>query len=347
MNAKNFNPDEPGIDNGNYFGMPFTPDEAALTLLSVPWDVTSSYGAGAAKAPEAIIKASTQLDFFDPVSPMAWKKGIATLPIDREIEKQSNKHRKIAATVMRGLEKGYPADPAKLQTVNAASERIYNKVYELAKQQLDKGKIVGLVGGDHSTPLGLIRALYEHYGEPCSIPRGHELSCEVSILHIDAHADLRQAYEGFTHSHASIMHNALPFIDKLVQVGVRDQSHAEAVMEAIDHRIVQFGDWELATAEFEGGTWASQCDKIVAELGARVYISFDIDGLAPELAPGTGTPVPGGLTFNKAVWLMDAVVRSGRKIVGFDLCEVSPAAGEWDANVGARVLFKLCGLALR
>ncbi|MBQ8335468.1 MAG: arginase family protein, partial [Tidjanibacter sp.] len=84
-------------------------------------------------------------------------------------------------------------------------------------------------------------------------------------------------------------------------------------------------------------------------LPQKVYISFDIDGLAAENCPSTGTPVPGGLSFNQAVYLLDKVVRSGRKIVGFDLVEVAPANkdDEWDANVGARMLYKLCGLILK
>ena len=73
----------------------------------------------------------------------------------------------------------------------------------------------------------------------------------------------------------------------------------------------------------------------------NVYVSFDIDGLTPEYCPGTGTPVPGGLTFSQADWLLWRLACSGRRIVGFDLCEVAPGTdGEWDANTGARMLFK-------
>jgi agmatinase len=80
-----------------------------------------------------------------------------------------------------------------------------------------------------------------------------------------------------------------------------------------------------------------------------VYLSWDIDGLDPTLCPGTGTPVPGGLSFSQAVGLLEGLVRSGRRIVGFDLNEVAPGpdGGEWDANVGARLLYKQIGYALR
>ena len=80
MDRKDFDPDGVGVDNGNYFGFPFTEEDARLVLLSVPWDVTASYGGGAAFGPDAIIEASTQLDFYDPMSPGAWKKGVATVP---------------------------------------------------------------------------------------------------------------------------------------------------------------------------------------------------------------------------------------------------------------------------
>jgi agmatinase len=105
----------------------------------------------------------------------------------------------------------------------------------------------------------------------------------------------------------------------------------------------------MASKAFEGTTWAQQCQEIIAHLPEKVYISFDIDGLAADNCPATGTPVPGGLSFNQALYLLEKVVASGRKIVGFDLVEVAPAdkQDEWDANVGARMLYKLCGLILK
>jgi agmatinase len=97
-----------------------------------------------------------------------------------------------------------------------------------------------------------------------------------------------------------------------------------------------------------GETWATQCARIVADLPRAVYLSFDIDGLDPTLCPNTGTPVPGGLTFHQATYLIAEVVRSGRRIVGFDLNEVAPGpdGDEWDANVGMRVLYKMIGWAV-
>ena len=200
---------------------------------------------------------------------------------------------------------------------------------------LHQSSIVGVVGGDHSSPLGLIEAL-------------SEIHHSFGILHIDAHADLRLSYEGIQYSHASIMNNALKCsgVKKLVQVAVRDVSSPEIALAQEDSRIVMFSDNHLKENEFQGVSWHQQCLIIVNALPEKVYISFDIDGLMPDLCPNTGTPVAGGLSYNQAVYLLHVLKRSGRQIIGFDLCEVSPGAeSDWDANVGARILYKLAVLA--
>jgi agmatinase len=200
---------------------------------------------------------------------------------------------------------------------------------------LNQNKLVALLGGDHSTPLGLMQALSEKYSS-------------FGILHIDAHADLREAYEGFEFSHASIMYNAikLPQVTRLVQVGIRDYCVAENQLIKSDARITTFFDREIKQSQFEGVTWSVTCDKIIEALPERVYLSFDIDGLDPKLCPHTGTPVPGGLEFEQSIYLIEKLVHSGRTIIGFDLNEVAPGNDEWDANVGARLLYRLSNLCL-
>jgi agmatinase len=210
-------------------------------------------------------------------------------------------------------------------------------VYEETRALLVAGKMPVIIGGDHSVPFGAILAYAETHPN-------------LGILHLDAHADLREAYEGFTWSHASIFHNVITRVggvDRLVQVGVRDLSNAESAM--IDNsqgRIVTFFDSDLAARKEEGATWAEIADEIVAALPRDVYLSWDIDGLDPTLCPSTGTPVPGGLSWNEAIGLLRALRRGGKRIVGLDLCEVSPGETEWDANVGARLLYKMIGFAL-
>ncbi len=340
---KEFNPDGVGVANGNYFGMPFTPDNARLVLVSVPWDVTSSYGAGASAAPDAIIEASTQLDFFDSYAPDAWRKGIATAEIDYSIQETSVALREDAVRIMENLESGGKTEDnfllsRRLEKINEASKQINSQVYDMTERFLSMGKIVGIVGGDHSVPYGAVLALARK--EP-----------DFGILHLDAHMDLRDCYEGFEYSHASIMYNILrdvPQVERIVQVGVRDYSGGEASFAKTCGRVTVFSDADLCEAEFDGRSWKEQCEAIVGNLPQRVYVSFDIDALSPSLCPATGTPVPGGLSFNKAVYLLRKMVDSGRSIIGFDLCEVVPAAGNGlDANTGARVLYKLCGQVLR
>lgn len=333
MSSTDFDPGAVGVANGNYFGFPYIPEESSVVLLSAPWDVTTSYGGGAALGPQAIVDASVQLDFYHPLVKTAPTFGIATQHAPAEWLEQSKFYRKKASALIAKLEKGEQFstdDAAELEEVNKACRAFNEAVYQQTKFWLKKNKLVGLVGGDHSTPLGHIKAISEQHGS-------------IGVLQLDAHADLRIAYEGFTYSHASIMHNVLQLsnIEKLVQVGIRDLSKEEALYAENDPRIIPFYDVEIHKSRFEGNTWKSVCESIIQQLPEKVYISFDIDGLQPELCPNTGTPVPGGLDFQETVYLLTLLAESGKQIVGFDLNEVSPGNDEWDANVGARMLYQL------
>ncbi|MCM1532196.1 MAG: agmatinase family protein [Bacteroides sp.] len=337
--ALDFDPEAPLSPNGNYFGFPYTQQESKLILVSVPWDVTTSYRAGAAQGPQAIRQASLQLDFFDFEIPDAYRLGIGTLDFAKseKIAEGSAQLRPLAETV---IEQGEDNTPEELAKVNAGSAFVNDWLYDTASALLAQGKQVGVVGGDHSSPLGLMRALGEKHGA-------------FGILHLDAHADLRKAYEGFTYSHASIMYNALqlPHVERLVQIGIRDvcQSEQNLVRES-NGRIRQFSDMEIQKRLFEGYTWNDICREIIDALPAKVYVSFDIDALQPALCPHTGTPVPGGLEFSQARYLLSLLRKSGKQIIGFDLCEVAPnpadPADEWDGNVGSRILYILCNMLL-
>ena len=141
-----------------------------------------------------------------------------------------------------------------------------------------------------------------------------------------------------------------PAITRLVQVGMRDVGEDEVRFAGSQgERVRVFFDRELSRRRFVGEPWVRVARLIVDALPEQVWVTFDIDGLDPKLCPNTGTPVPGGLELAEANFLLGEVVRSGRKILGFDLNEVSPAADgrdEWDANVGARALYKLCAWTL-
>ncbi|GAA4350097.1 agmatinase family protein [Hymenobacter saemangeumensis] len=332
-----FDPNAPGDAAGGLFGLPFTPEEAQVVVVPVPWEVTVSYRAGTAQGPAAIHEASLQVDLYDPDLPDAWKLGLAMEEEDETIANLSRQLRPLASDYIKWLEAGQPeAGLGKHSGVPAKVTTEGTKLLKWLKDKtgalLDQGKAVAVLGGDHSTPLGFMHALAER----------HE---EFAILQIDAHCDLRPAYEGFQYSHASIMTNALqlPQVKKLVQVGIRDMSEQEAeVIHTSNGRVALFHQRFLSEEKFGKKSWKKVCGKIIAQLPPKVYISFDIDGLDPKLCPGTGTPVPGGLEFEEATYLIRSIVRAGIQIIGCDLNEVAPGDTEWNGIVGARLLYQLC-----
>jgi len=211
-----FDVNRAGNPNNNIFGLPFEEDEARLVILPVPWEVTVSCGAGTARAAEHIFKASLQVDIFDAETRDAWKQGFYMRHSDKKILMKSDYLRKEAELFINYISKGEIVEKnnfmcKSMKDINEGSLFLNRWVYEQSKDLLDKGKLVAIVGGDHSTPLGYFKALAEKHGD-------------FGILQIDAHCDLRKGYEGFTYSHASIMYNALneiPQLQRLIQVGVR------------------------------------------------------------------------------------------------------------------------------
>lgn len=332
-----FDPDAAALSGSGIYGLPFTPEESHVVIIPVPFEATTSYGGGTSRGPAAVLEASRQVDLYDRETGKPYERGIAMLPISRKLVRWNAEAREMAQPV---IEKGGVVDRKTgrlADRVSAIGDRVNTWVYDKARVLLEEGRMPVVLGGDHSVPFGNIRAYAEKYPG-------------LGILHLDAHADLRDAYEGFTWSHASIFHNVMTKIEavgKLVQVGVRDVGQGElAFIEASNGRIVTYFDSDVAVRKEGGATWSSLADEIVAQLPNDIYLSWDIDGLDPTLCPGTGTPVPGGLSWNEAIGLLRAIHRSGKRIVGLDLCEVSPGETEWDANVGARLLYKMIGFAL-
>jgi agmatinase len=336
-----FDPNGLAQKDSNIFGLPFTPETAQQVIIPVPWEVTVSYNAGTASGPDAIFEASKQVDLFDMDVKDAWKLGLAMLEVPSSLRDLNNKIRTTAEQYISLLEDGKDAesDPAcahLLEEINEGCEVMNAWVFDQANQLLAKDKLVALIGGDHSTPLGLLKALATKYPQ-------------FGILHFDAHADLRDAYEGFKYSHASIMFNALEVkaIKRIVQVGIRDFCEQEyELVENSGGRLVSFYDRVIKERQSEGESWKEIADDIVSHLPEVVYVSFDVDGLDPKLCPNTGTPVPGGLEFEQAIYVVKRLAESGKTIIGFDVNEVAPGQDdEWDANVGARLVYRLANLA--
>jgi agmatinase len=333
-----FDPNGVGIANGNIFGFPVTQDEAKIVITPIPWDATASYGKGTSDGPDAVLEASTQLDFYHPKLEKAYETKVFMTPISEEWKKINADLCMQTVQYIDFLEQGGKLEDAPhfqtlLTEVNDAQNALKNNLKERSLELFQAGKIPAVLGGEHSVPLGLMEAI-DALGKP------------FGVLQIDAHADLRDAYEGFEQSHASIMFNALkncPNLQRLVQVGIRDIAESEVqLIENSKNRICTYFDWNLKEEQFAGKKWSEQVTEIIADLPQRVYISFDIDGLKPYLCPNTGTPVIGGFELDEINYLFFELVKSGREIVAFDLNEVSPGQNDdWDANVGARALWNL------
>lgn len=343
---ENFNPNDIALSDNNIFGLPTTADNAELIIIPMPWEVTVSYRNGTARAPEEVLEASKQIDLYDAAAHDMWKYGYFMEEVDNELSRKNDYLRHCAELVISNLATGGITSEnqqlsKKLAEINKSSETMVQDLCDKASEYLNQGKLVALLGGDHSTPLGLMKA----------VAKKHD---DFGVLQIDAHFDFRKEYEDFTYSHASIMYNLLeqvPQVKKLVQLGIRDYCDEEvAYMKSQGERVKTFFDQDVKERLYEGETWKSICDEIVLTLPQNVYISFDIDGLDPKLCANTGTPVNGGYEVEEVMYLFRKIVDSGRKIIGFDLVEV--ACGELaqdmlDANVGAHILYKMCNLFMK
>jgi agmatinase len=335
-----FDPNSAADPDSGIFGLPHSFDEAKLVFLPVPWEATTSYGGGTSKGPAAILEASYQVDLFDLEVDKPYEAGMFLLPESKKIRAWNKAAKAAAQKVIRAggrVGKSKPLAKA-LADVNKLSRLVNEEVRKESARVLKAGKVLAVVGGDHASPFGALEAVAEHAGD-------------FGILHVDAHSDTRLAYEGFEFSHASILRNVMdriPRAVKLVQVGIRDFCEEEYdFVRASGGRAESYFDLAVQKRKANGEPWGKIAAEIVGKLPPKVWITFDIDGLDPRFCPNTGTPVPGGLDYAEAVLLIGEVARSGRTIIGFDLNEVSPGKdSEWDANVGARLLYKLAAWTL-
>lgn len=335
-----FDPNATGVADAGIFALPFTKKESELVIFPVPWEVTTSYGSGTSNGPASMYVCSRQIDLTHLDTGDVYERGIFWDEAKSKSWKKLNDQLKPwAKKITKHLESGKPlkGELAKMQkTINEKGEKLHREVYETAKALLNEGKLVGLVGGDHSSPYGAIQAVSEkHKGD-------------FTIIHIDAHADLRNSYQGYKHSHASIMRNVMESENapkKMIQLGIRDFCQEEVDFQK-EKNITCFFDRDVKRRMFKGESWHSICQSILEQIPTeKIYFSFDIDGLNPSLCKNTGTPVPGGLEFEQATELMNYLITHKKKLIGFDLCEVTPDSPKdldcWDGNVGSRMLYNL------
>ena len=242
-------------------------EKAKVVLLPVPYDGTSTWGKGADKGPEAFLEASENMEIYD-------------IETDSEVYKQ-------------GI---YLADTLEnFETPDAMVETVHKTV----KDYIKRGKLVTMVGGEHSISIGAIRAFSECVED-------------LTVLQIDAHADLRKEYGGTKYNHACAMYEAKETTN-LVQVGIRSMDYTETLV--MDRDNVFFAH-EMISEDF----WMDSALDLMTD---NVYITFDLDAFDPSILPSTGTPEPGGLFWYETLDFLKRVFKE-KNVVGFDIVELCP-----------------------
>ena len=199
----------------------------------------------------------------------------------------------------------------------ASSEEMYQYTYESTKKLLKENKFLTFFGGEHSISIGLIKAHYEHFKN-------------LTVLQIDAHADLRPEYEGTPYNHACALHDASKNTN-LIQMGIRSMDISEK--EHMDYDKVYFADEMKYTAGWEHQVLKSMTDD--------VYITFDLDAFDPSILPATGTPEPGGLPWYLVTNFL-AKVFEQKNVVGFDIVELAPIEGHRASEfLAAKLYYKM------
>jgi len=278
-----------GPDNPGFGGLPWEATDyskAAIVVLPVPYDGTSTWKKGADRGPQAIIEASANMELYDiPTAREVWRRGIHTMaPIE------------------------HAGDP----------DELADKVERATAGILADGKFPILLGGEHSISIGAFRAVAKAIGS-------------LSILQIDAHGDTRESYHGSACNHACVMARARELCP-ITQVGIRAIDIEE--VPALKRKRVFFGH-EIAGSQDDG--WI---DAVVRQQEKNVYVTIDLDAFDPSLVPATGTPEPGGLSWQQVDRLLHRLCRK-RRVVGFDVVELLPTPGQWASEfLAAKLVYR-------
>lgn len=258
--------------------------QAGVVILPVPFDRTSTWMKGADKGPAAIIEASRYLEFYDiETDSEVYKKGIFTAP-----------------------------------PIQAASpSALVKKTDTAVSRYLRDDKFVVTLGGEHSVPVGVIKAYAGHYSN-------------LSILHLDAHADSRESYEGSKYNHACVIARAREYTKNIVSVGIRSMDVSE---KPNVNRNKMFFAYEI----HDNDRWINRA---VSELSGTVYVTIDVDVFDPGFMPSTGTPEPGGLGWYQVMKLLSTVAKK-KNIVGFDVVELCPSKNKAPDFLAAKLIYTL------
>lgn len=271
--------------HNNFLGIPeINTEDAQVLILPIPFEATTSYGKGTKNGPEAIIKASQQVELYDHELgyELQEKVKIATLP-EVKFHKES-------------------AEEAQAVITKAAEDYT--------------DKFVISLGGEHSITPALVKPFLKKYPD-------------LSILYIDAHTDMREEWEGSKWSHACAARRCQEQgIEKIVWVGIRNTAKDE--QQFIDQGFVNYGN------KFD-------IEDVLSKLSNNVYLSFDVDGLDIPYMIATGTPEPGGISYQQALDIMKAVA-TRKNLVGADFNELAPIPGLYAYDfLVAKMIFKLIG----
>ncbi|EKD33150.1 MAG: hypothetical protein ACD_76C00084G0001 [uncultured bacterium] len=212
----------------------------------------------------------------------------------------------------------YTADPI----IGETSEEMIASSESAVSKLLDDGKFVISIGGEHSVSNGLIRAYAKKYPN-------------LSILHLDAHSDRRDSYDGSKFSHASIMARAGEIVSNIVSVGIRSMDASE--VSVIDPKKIFYAENII-----DSDSWMKSA---IDELSENVYITIDLDVFDPSALPSTGTPEPGGMDWYQVIRFLKLAVEK-KNIVGCDIVELAPNPDEKSSDfLAAKLIYKLIAYA--
>jgi len=264
--------------------------KSKITVVPIPYDLTTTYVPGTRNGPSAIIEASTHMELYD-----------------EEIGKE---------TYRVGITTREP-----LAVTNKSPEDMLSKVSEVASLEIKSQKFQVTVGGEHSISLAMVRELVKRYPH-------------LSVLQLDAHADLRDSYQGTPYNHACVGRR-ISEICPLVQVGVRSISKEEVDFRKTSN-VITISDYKIKRNE----SWQ---DEVLSHLTDDVYLTLDLDVLDPAIMPAVGTPEPGGFNWYETIRFL-RLLSQNKRIVSFDVVELSPQPGNVAPDfLAAKLIYRIMG----
>lgn len=284
------------------------PELPGVEIISVPYDVTSSYGRGSDKGPAAIIRASRELELYDPV-----------------LELEPYKHWDSIVT----------AEPLNIYAADGTvigGEELSQRLYESVLDALERFKFVVTLGGEHTSIVGAVKAHVDYFKAQNE---------SFSVLQFDSHSDLREEYQGNRFSHACAMKRILDFHGDIAQLGIRSQIREER--EFTDQRRIPVFYAEDIPRE-DSDAFSRWLTSLSRSLNENIYITFDCDALDPSIMPATGTPEPGGLNWRQINRIFSFLAEK-HQIIGLDINELAPIAGiNFPEFTMAKLLYRLLGI---